>query len=153
MNKVILCLVSSVGLTGFGCSTLNMQMPSYDELLLAQTKQSGRACIRQRDIRGFGMLDDKVISINGGKNHYYIATTLYQCHSLHASFSVGFESQFSEFCSGNSSQIITSEESCPIKSIYKFSSRKEAFAAFEQAENKRKALKRKAEKAAQAEYD
>lgn len=124
------------------CSNLNVSVPSFDELLSTQTKQDGRACIRQNNIRGYGLLDDRVISVNAsGPKRYYLVTTLLQCHSLRTSFAAGFNGRFSELCGGGRDSIITADEACPIKSIFAFESREEAFANFNTAEQTRKDLR------------
>lgn len=127
------------------CSSLSVTLPSYDELLRAQTKQDGRACVRQHNISGYGLLGDDVVSINAtGKKRYYLATTLFQCHSLQTSFRAGFKGDFFELCGGSRDKILTSEESCPIKSIFEFGSRKEAFETFDKIEKIRQDLRDKA---------
>lgn len=131
------------------CSSLDINLPSYDDLLKTQTEQVGRACVRQHNIRGYGMLDDEVISINAsGKNRYYLVTTLYQCHSLQTSFTAGFKGNFSELCGGGRDKILTSEESCPIKSIFEFKNREEAMAAFDKADKIRQNLRTEAKEKA-----
>jgi hypothetical protein len=131
------------------CANLGVNLPSYDKLLKAQTEQDGRACVRQRNIRGYGMLDDNVISINvGGKHSYYLVTTLYQCHSLQTSFSAGFKGDFLELYGGGRDKILTSEESCPIQSIFEFESREEAFTTFENVDKIRRDLRKMAQEKA-----
>jgi hypothetical protein len=144
------CLVMIAFFSLVSCSSLSVNLPSYDDLLKTQTEQDGRACVRHYNIRGYGMLEDDVISINAsGKNRYYLITTLFRCHSLQTSFSAGFKGDFSELCGGGLDKVVTSEESCPIKSIFEFESRDEAFATFEKVDeirqNLRKAAKEKAE--------
>ena len=136
------------------CSSLGVNLPSYDNLLKAQTEQNGRACLGQNNIRGYGMLDDDVISISAtGKNRYYLVTTLMQCYSLQTSFSAGFKGDFSELCGGGRDKILTSEESCPIKSIFEFESREEALATFEKADKIRRDLRQEAKEKAALEND
>jgi hypothetical protein len=136
------------------CSNLGVNLPSYDELLKAQTEQDGRACVRQHNIRGYGMFDDDVISINAsGKNRYYLVTTLFQCHSLQTSFSAGFKGDFSELCGGGRDKILTSEESCPIKSIFEFPSKEEAVATFEKVDVIRQNLRYEAKQKAKQQGD
>ena len=128
------------------CSSLDVNLPSYDNLLKAQTEQDGRACVRQHNIRGFGMLEDDVMSVSAsGKNRFYLITTLYQCQSLQTSFSAGFKGDVFELCGGSLDKILTAEESCPIRSIFEFESREEAFASFEKADNIRQELRTKAQ--------
>jgi hypothetical protein len=143
------CLIIMAFLSLVSCAILGVNLPSYDKLLKAQTEQDGRACVRQRNIRGYGMLDDNVISINvGGKHSYYLVTTLYQCHSLQTSFSAGFKGDFLELCGGGRDKILTSEESCPIQSIFEFESREEAFTTFENVDKIRRDLRKMAQEKA-----
>ncbi|WP_255418955.1 DUF6491 family protein [Paraglaciecola sp. MB-3u-78] len=105
-------------------------------------------------MRGYGMFDDDVMSINAsGKNRYYLVTTLFQCHSLQTSFSAGFKGDFSELCGGGRDKILTSEESCPIKSIFEFSSKEEAVATFEKVEVIRQNLRDEAKQQGDSKYD
>jgi hypothetical protein len=152
------CLTIIAFLSLVSCISLGVNLPSYDKLLKAQTEQDGRACVRQRNIRGYGMLDDNVISINvGGRNPYYLVTILYQCNSLQTSFSAGFKGDFLELCGGGRDKILTSDESCPIKSIFEFESREEAFATFENVDkirqNLRKEIQEKANEQAASKND
>ena len=148
------CLAMMAFLSFVSCSSLGVNLPSYDKLLKAQTEQDGRACVRQHNIRGYGMLEDDVISINAsGKNRYYLVTTMFQCHSLQTSFTAGFKGDFLELCGGGRDKILTSEESCPIKSIFEFKSRKEAFETFEKVDEIRQNLRKEAEQKAKEQED
>lgn len=118
-------------------------------MLRAQTNQDGRACVRQQNIRGYGLVGKDIISINAsGKNGYYLATTLFQCPSLQTSFATGFKGDFFELCGGGRDKIITREESCPILGMYEFSSREEAFATFDNIQKIREDLIKEAEEKA-----
>ncbi|WP_339725577.1 DUF6491 family protein [uncultured Paraglaciecola sp.] len=131
------------------CTNLDVNLPSYDELLRAETGQNGRACVRQNTIRGYGMLEDDVVSINAtGKNRYYLVTTLFQCQSLQTTFAAGFKGDFFELCGGSRDKILTSEESCPIKSIFEFESREAAFSAFDNVKKVRQDLRTEAKEKA-----
>jgi hypothetical protein len=140
------CITTTAFFILASCSSLDVNIPSYDELLKAETEQNGRACVRQHNIRGYGILEDDVISIDArGRNRYYLLTTFLRCNSLQTSFSAGFKGDFSELCGGGRDKIITSEESCSIKSIFEFESRQDAFAAFEKAEKIRLDIRTEAE--------
>jgi hypothetical protein len=149
--KVFKCCFAIIAFFSLvSCSSLSINLPSYDDLLKAQTEQDGRACVRQYNIRGYGMLDDDVISINAsGKNSYYLVTTWFKCHSLQTSFSAGFKGDFLELCGGGRDKILTSEESCPIKSIFEFESREQAFATFEKVDEIRQDLRKEAKQKAE----
>jgi hypothetical protein len=83
--KYFLVIVAFFNLVS--CSSLDVNLPKFDDLLKVQTAQDGKACVRQRNIRGYGMLDDDVVSISAsGGNRYYLVTTLFQCQSLKTSF-------------------------------------------------------------------
>ena len=113
-------VIAALLLTLAACSSLQANLPDYDQLLKTQTEQNGRACIRESDIRGYGVLDDSVVSINGrGRKEYYLLTTVYQCNSLMTSGSAAFIGGFSELCGGGRDNIFTGDDSCPIKSIFK----------------------------------
>jgi hypothetical protein len=126
------------------CSTVQDQkpkLPSVDELLTQFTEQNGRSCIRTNDIRGFSALDDQLVSVNGRRGEHFLVTTLYRCYSLDSSFAIGFSGSFSEVCGGSAgNQLVTREESCPVKHIYKFPSKDDAMVMVEMVEARRKAL-------------
>lgn len=143
MYTFIRWIITAAALSNImACSSIQADIPNYDELLKAQTEQDGRTCIRDSDIRGYGVLDDNVVSIDGRRrNEYYLLTTIYQCQSLIMSNSAAFVGGFSELCGGGRDRILTGEDSCPIKSIFKFESQDQAFAAFDQAKDTRKRVR------------
>jgi len=155
MNRYPKVLLTGMFLASLaGCASLQSNLPNYDELLKTQTEQNGRECIRDSQIRGYGVLDDDVVSIDARRpNEYYLMTTLYRCQSLVMSNSAAFVGGFSELCGGGRDKIFTGEDSCPIKSIFKFESREQAFDAFDQAKETRKKLKEEFEQNATEESD
>lgn len=139
--KVIFTLCTILSLSA--CSSLVANLPSNDKLLQEYTEQDGKECIRDGNIRGFGVLADDVVSVESRlRGEYYLMTTIYRCHSLGFSVQVAFVGNFAEFCSGGGDKIHTGEEACPIKSIFKFESRELAFEAYEAITEKRKALRK-----------
>lgn len=135
--------VLMAGLLAAGCSTVESKPrpPSMDTLLAGLTEQNGRACIRRTDIRGFAVLNDQLLSVSGRRKEHFLVTLPYSCNSLDISFQLAFTGTFSDVCGGGArDQIITREESCPIRHIYSFKSRDEAFATLELARKKREAL-------------
>lgn len=119
-----------------GCATSPQNLPSFDELLKSETQQDGKTCIRQNDINGYGVLGNDIISVDArGKKHYLI-TTLYRCSTLNTGFQAGFNGSYFDFCPLRD-KIVTIDESCPVKSIFEFDSRDDAFAAFEKAKSVR----------------
>lgn len=139
-------LYQSLGITFFvvgliGCAS-SVNLPSYDTLLAEQTEQNGRECIRESDIWGYGVLDDHVISIDSRrKNEYFLATTILQCNSLSFGPQAAFVSRFGEFCGGGADKVVTHEEACLVKSLYKFESKEQALAAYNQAKDKRQQIR------------
>ncbi|MFT6268268.1 MAG: hypothetical protein ACJAVV_001076 [Alphaproteobacteria bacterium] len=146
MKLTIVGLLTLASLSA--CSTLTANLPNNNTLLKEVTKQDGRACIRSNDINGFGILDDDVISIDGRRGEYYLATTLYRCNSLNISPQLAFKGNFAEFCGGGRASVITGDETCPVNAIYKFDSREDAFATFDVVTNKRAALREELKKEA-----
>ena len=131
-----LCLLS--------CSSINSQLPSYASMLHLQSGQNGRSCIRENDIRGYGVLGRSVISISTRKpGKYYLATTSYRCDSLEFSGAVAFVGSFSEFCGGGRDRVYTGAENCPVKHIFEYESREHAFEAFDRIKAEREQLKAK----------
>lgn len=147
-SKPILLSIVSVAIIG-ACTTFKANIPSNDNMLASLTEQDGRVCIRTNDIRGFGVLGDDVISVDSRRGSYFLMTTLYFCPSLRTSHTIGFAGDFTEFCGGGRDSVYTGDESCPIKAIYEFTSRKEAFATFDVIKAKREALLEELENAKQ----
>lgn len=139
LTRTVLCLFALSTLSA--CSSLTANLPSNDTLLGELTEQNGRACIRSNDINGFGVLDDDVISIDARRGEYYLVTTLFRCNSLSISPKIAFKGNFANFCGGGGDSIITGDEACPVKAIYKFNSSKEALDAFAELTNKRAELR------------
>lgn len=138
--KAIFILAVMFGITA--CANLGLNLPSNDELLREYTEQNGKECIRDRDIRGFGVLDSDLISVDSrSRDEYYLMTTFFRCNSLDVSASIAFVGNFAEFCAGGSDKVYTGEEACPIKSIFKFESREQAFEAFDAITDKREQLR------------
>lgn len=123
------------------CSSFQTNLPSNDTLLKELAEQDGQTCVRSRDINGFGVLDDDLVSVDARRGEYYLLTTLYRCYSLNLSARLAFIGDFAEFCGGGRDRINTGEETCPVKAIYKFDSREQAFAAFDTIKEKRAELR------------
>lgn len=132
-------LTTALTLTLAACSTstTNPQI-KIDNILQEQTGQDGRACIRTTNIRGYAVEND-LIKIRTSRK-YYVATTLYRCHDLDLAPAVAFDDRFGEACAGTA-YIVSRDGRCPIKHVYEFKDREEAFAAIDLAEQNRKELK------------
>jgi hypothetical protein len=130
-----LCLVLLV----VSCSTTQDLPPksSMDQMLAEVTQQDGRACVRLNDINGYATVSDGVVSVSGRRKETFLVTTLYRCHLLDDGMGIAFSGRFSEVCGGGMDTIATREESCPIKHIYEFRTREDAFAAIHAAEARR----------------
>jgi hypothetical protein len=113
--------------------------PSLDEMLGQVTEQKGNACLRVSDIKGFAPLSDAMVSVSARGKKHYLLTTMYRCHSLHGSIGVTFAGSFSEVCGGGRGDLVTREEKCPIRHVFEFPSRDDAFAALQAAEARREA--------------
>ena len=125
-----------------GCSTT--PMPNISTTLLDTTGQDGRACVDTSDIRGYGVLEQDVISIDA-RNNYYLATVLPGCNNLEVSARAMFSSRFYEVCGGGMDHVRTGGDNCTIRNMFEFENREEAFAAHDAAIAARKAAAEQAE--------
>jgi hypothetical protein len=123
-----------------GCSNQQSKAPHISTMLIEETGQNGRACVRSSRIRGYGILKHDVISIDGHRD-YFLATVRPGCLSLSTSIQAAFSGDFGEVCGGINDKIISGGDSCTIRHIFKFDDRKQAFAVYESTLEKRKALK------------
>jgi hypothetical protein len=117
------------------------QPPPIDAVLAGLTEQNGRACIRVNDIHGFAALSDQLISVNSRRGEYFLVTMPYRCYSLSSTYEIAFKGSYLDVCGGGARDaILTPDESCPIKHIFKFKSRKDALATLELARKKQEAM-------------
>ncbi|WP_049722823.1 DUF6491 family protein [Gilvimarinus polysaccharolyticus] len=114
------------------------KLPNISSVLLDSTGQNGRACIKANDIRGYGVLEQDVISIDA-RNRYYLATVLPGCIDLASSSRAMFGSRSYEVCGGGMGQVQTGGDNCTIRHIFEFDNREAAFAAHDSAVKARKA--------------
>ncbi|HEX5057139.1 MAG TPA: DUF6491 family protein [Gammaproteobacteria bacterium] len=121
-----------------GCASA--RGPSTAKILGDTTGQNGRACVRLNDIQGYGVLDDNIISINTLGQDYYLATVLPGCNDLQTSIGVLFKGGFGEICGQSMNAVATNSDTCAINKIYKFENREAAFASYNDARQKRKAM-------------
>jgi hypothetical protein len=121
------------------CGSTGGNTPRMGAMLGETTGQNGRACIRQGDIRGYGVLKGDVISIDGSRN-YYLATVLPGCNDLQTSVGAMFSGGFGEICGGGMDQVVTGADRCTIGKIYEFKNRDQALAVYKAAFDQRKAL-------------
>lgn len=136
----VLFTISALFLTACA-STPNL--PDVGQMLRDETGQNGRACVRQGDIRGFGVLENDVVSIDGTRK-YYLATVWPGCHDLQTSVRAMFSGGFGEVCGGSTNKIVTRGDRCVIRQMFEFESRKDAFAAHNAVLEERRALKDRA---------
>lgn len=124
----ILSLTLLAGLVS-ACAS-QKDVPSMSQLLAKETVQNGRACVRQSDIRGFGIPERNVVSIDG-RQKYYLATVMPGCINLETSARAFFEGNFFEVCGQTGDRIVTQDESCTINQIFEFENRDQAFETLE----------------------
>lgn len=144
--KAFTSTASCIALASLVCACSSTGGPSTNISTILQdtTGQNGRACIDAGDIRGYGVLDQNVISIDAF-NKYYLATVLPGCTNLEVSSRAIFEQRFAEVCGGGTNSVRSGGDNCTIRSIFEFEDRSEAFAAHDAALQKQTEL-REAEK-------
>ena len=123
-----------------GCATQEGSVPNLSSVLLDTSGQNGRACVQQRDIRGYGVLDGDVISIDARRG-YYLATTLPGCNNLGTAPRAAFEERFSEVCGGGMHKLYTGDDQCTIRHMFEFEDRQSAFKAHQKAIEHRQQLR------------
>ncbi|MCP8899643.1 DUF6491 family protein [Gilvimarinus xylanilyticus] len=122
------------------CSTTGGPSTNVSSLLLDATGQNGRACLDVKDIRGYGVLDGDVISINTNRE-YYLATVLPGCMDLQMSTHAMFKQRFGEICGGGMDSVRTGGDNCTIRNIFEFENRESAFAVHDQVMEKQAELR------------
>lgn len=132
--KGIAAILAVVMLTACGTSPTRQPEPrAIDDALKQVTGQNGRECFYVRDILGFGTLSDSVLSVSAKFSKHYLMVTLYRCPSLQYGGGAAFWGSFSEFCGGGRNSVQSQDKPCPVKSVFEFESRDEAFAAHDKA--------------------
>lgn len=118
------------------CSTTSYSpMPSEMNSALQEiTGQDGRACMRVRDISGFGTINDTTISVSDRFRGHYLMVSMHRCPDLATSTAAAFQGAFTEFCGRRDALFTRSGGRCPIQSVFEFENRDEAFAALDKAE-------------------
>ena len=120
----------------FACSSTSFS-PSSTEMnqaLQEVTGEDGRACVRSRDISGYGTLNDTTISVSDKFRGHYLMVTNYRCPAMETSPGAAFKGAFTEFCGRRDSLFASGGQRCPVQSIFIFESRDAAFEAFDKAE-------------------
>lgn len=123
-----------------GCTTTGNDVPSVADMLREDTGQNGRACIRQTDMRGYGILKNRVLSIDGQRN-YYLATVHPGCTDLQTGARSIFSGSFGEICGQRMDAIATQGDLCTIGQIYEFENREAAFETYNAIQERREELK------------
>ena len=139
-----LCATASLLAALSACTTTGESVPSFYDVLAETAGQNGRACVRHSDIRGYGVLDHDVISIDGRRN-YYLATVMPGCNALDTSPSALFEERFSEVCGGGMHKVYAGGDHCTIRQMFEFENREAAFEAHRNAVERYDALREAAE--------
>jgi hypothetical protein len=122
------------------CASTGGDIPKVANMLRDTTGQNGRACVRQSDIQGYGVLENDVVSIDGTRK-YYLATVLPGCIDLQTSVRALFSGGFGEVCGGTMNKIVTRGDQCTINQMFEFENRKAAFDTYNSILEQRKTLK------------
>jgi len=139
-----LCSVTAMTLLLAGCGVFGERStPSFYDVLQGEAGQNGRACVRQSNIRSYGVLERDVVSINAGRR-YYLATMLPGCNALSTSPRAQFEGRFSEVCGSGRSKVRIAGEECTIRQIFEFDNREKAFEVHKNALETHRELREKA---------
>ena len=143
MQKLFTLVIAVLTVVLSACATTGTKIPKVGTMLQEATGQNGRACVRQYDIDGYGVLDGGVVSIDADRE-YYLATLWPGCHDIAFSMRVLFNGRFTEICGGGMNKIHTRGESCNIKQLFEFENREQAFETYNAVKEKREQLKAQA---------
>ena len=117
------------------CSSSSFS-PSSQEMnraLQEITGEDGRACVRTRDISGYGTLNDTTVSVSDKFRGHSLMVTTFRCPAIEASPGAAFKGAFTEFC-GRRDSLFSGGSRCPVQSVFVFENRDAAFEALDQAE-------------------
>ena len=136
MNIRVLSLSLALLTFAMACSTTSFNpMPNEMNRALQEiTGQDGRACVRVRDIAGFGALNDSTISVSDKFRGHYLMVTMHRCPNLEAAPAAAFAGAFTEFCGRRDSVYTRGGGRCPVQGVFEFENRDAAFAAIDRAE-------------------
>ena len=118
------------------CSTASYTpMPSEMNGALQEiTGQDGRACVRVRDISGFGAVSDTTLSVGNRFRGHYLMVTMHRCPDIESTPAAAFAGGFTEFCGRRDAVYTRGGGRCPVQSVFEFDSRDAAFDALDRAE-------------------
>ncbi len=136
MNRFHLTLAAVAVSLVAACGTTPSRQPeprAIDDALKEVTGQNGRECVYVRDIMGYGALSDSVLSVSAKFKKHYLMITLFRCPSMQYGGGAAFWGSFSEFCGGGNNSVQSGDKPCPVKSVFEFDSRDDAFAAHDKA--------------------
>ena len=134
-----------MGLIGLaiGCQACSFikepNVPKVASILKDESGQDGRACIRERSIRGWGAQHHAIFVDTSDK--YYLVTTLLRCGSLDTTANASFKGRFNKICGGRQDKIVTPDDVCIIQNIFEYEDREQAQLSLQAALEKRQSLK------------
>ena len=133
--KTILLSLAMLPLLAACSTTAYSPMPSEMNSALQEiTGQDGRACVRIRDISGFGTTNATTISVSDRFRGHYLMVTMHRCPDMGTTTAAAFKGAFTEFCGRRDSLFTRAGGRCPVQSVFEFENRDEAFAALDRAE-------------------
>jgi len=104
--------------------------PKLGSMLSDTTGQKGRACVKVNDIKGYGVLEDDVISIEG-KGEHYLATVQPGCGDIPQSAQILFSGDFGEVCGEALDEIVAGDDRCTVNQLFEFKNRESAMKAYQ----------------------
>ena len=135
--KLINTLTMAIALQLIAACSTTTYVPTPSEMNTAMrdiTGQNGRACVRMRDISGYGTISDSVISVSSKFRKQYIMVTMHRCPAIESGAHLAFKGAFTDFCGGGRDSVHAGDGRCPVQSVYEFDNRDAAFAAHDKAE-------------------
>jgi hypothetical protein len=95
-----------------------------------------RECIYVRGISGFGVIDDKHLTVSTSPRRTYLVTLRNRCRDLRWAHQIAIKSFGSWTCSHSRDVVLVGDQRCMIQNIERVGSKKEAIALVEERKDK-----------------
>lgn len=95
-----------------------------------------RECIYVPGISGYGVIDDKHLTVSTSPKRIYLVTLWNRCHDLRWSHQIAIKSFGSWTCSHSRDVVLTGDQRCIIENIERVASTKEAKAIVQERKDK-----------------
>ena len=119
-----------------GQSDQNAAVADTNEDYDAEKDGRHRECIYVPGINGYGVIDDKHLTVSTSPKRIYLVTLWNRCFDLRWSHQIAIKSTGSWTCSHSRDVVLTGDQRCIIENIERVGSKKEAKALVQERKDK-----------------